>query len=54
MLKLALNASTSGYKRGILASTEVLRKTALLYPHYSKILNICANALEDAMNEELK
>lgn len=54
MVKIALDASTEGYKQGILTSTEFLRKTASLNPQVSEILNSCAQVLEDLIKEEMK
>ena len=54
MVKIALDASTEGYKRGILTSAEILRKTAELNPQVSETLNTCAQVLEDLIKEEMK
>jgi len=54
MVKIALDASTEGYKRGILTSAEILRKTAELNPQVSETLNTCAQVLEDLIKERMK
>ena len=54
IVKIALDASTEGYKRGVLTSAEFLRKTASLNPQVSETLNTCAQVLEDLIKEEMK
>ena len=56
MVKIALDASKEGYRRGILASSEFLRKTASaeLNQQNAEILNTYAQVLEDIIEEEMK
>jgi len=54
IVKIALDASTEGYKRGVLSSAELLRKTASLNPQVSETLNTCAQVLEDLIKERMK
>lgn len=54
MVKIALDAATEGYNQGILASAELLRKTASLNPQVSETLNSCAQVLEDIVKDRMK
>lgn len=54
IVKIALDASTEGYNQGVLASAELLRKTASLNPQNAEILNTCAQVLEDIIKEKMK
>ena len=54
IVKIALDASTEGYKRGVLTSAKILRNASSLNPQVSEILNTCAQVLEDLIKEKMK
>ena len=54
IVKIALDAGTEGYNQGVLASAELLRKTAELNPQVSETLNTCAQVLEDIVKDRMK